>query len=460
MSKCTKCGSELVEGHKFCIKCGQPIPQASTQSQPMRPQAMKAHPQMPRPMQPQAPQPIKPQAPQAPIAATSRIPQRPTAPQPQKPQVPQSPLNNGEDKGFLNRVGAGIASAVTGGSFSQGYERQRNREHTNEALIQGVPMKLQDAKRTFANLKKKYPEAIDATDEIEFQKLLEAVQVAADDHSVNIVQQNNRIKKALAALDKKLYELNVKADPNLMGGGSQSGSNVRQHHLSTAELHDINPDECAIVEHKATWGIQRGQIARRITERELDAVDGLNGVIIQQGCSAMIFVNGELVKVMEAGAYKLQVKSETEVKKLIEELTKQLMENHKSKVKTAEDAERQRLQNQTVAQRGGLVGIAGSWIKRGLQFVFGSEPVAKKKNKDEELEAMKRFKAEAEKIVQQENTVLKRRAKITLLSSHSKTVSMEELLQLLQLLVRTRSINYLRLSLLALFLYLQRTFQK
>lgn len=407
MAICPKCGSEIVEGKKFCVKCGQPISQAPTKSQPIHPQAMKApmpgQPQMPRPMQPQAPQPIKPQAPQAPIAATSKMPQRPTAPLPQMPQAPQTPSNNGEDKGFLNRVGAGIASAVTGGSFSQGYERQRNREHTNDALIQGVPMKLQDAKRTFANLKKKYPEAIDATDEIEFQNLIEAVQVAANDHTGTIMQQNNRIKKALAALDKKLYELKVKADPNLMGVPSQSESDARQHHITTAELHDINPDECAIVEHKATWGIQRGQIARRITERELDAVDGLNGVIIQQGCSAMIFVNGELVKVMEAGAYKLQVKSETEVKKLIEELTKQLMENHKSKVKTAEDAERQRLQNQTVAERGGLVGIAGSWIKRGLQFVFGSEPVAKKKNKDEELEAMKRFKAEAEKIVQQEN---------------------------------------------------------
>ena len=130
---------------------------------------MPGQPQMPRPMQPQAPQPIKPQAPQATIVATSKMPQRPVALQPQVPQEPQQPATNAEDKGFLNRIGAGIASAVTGGSFSQGYDRQRDREHTNEALIQGIPMKLQDAKRTFANLKKKYPDAIEATDEIEFQ---------------------------------------------------------------------------------------------------------------------------------------------------------------------------------------------------------------------------------------------------------------------------------------------------
>lgn len=363
------------------MKCGQPIPQ-----QPVVPQP-------PRPQMPQAPRPMAP---------TKAVPQPPRPQTP--PQAPsQPPVGNAEEKGFFSRVGAGIASAVTGGSFSQGYDRQRNQENTNEALVQGVPMKLQDAQKTFANLKKKYPDAIEATDEMEFQKLVEDVQLAVNDHSGNIVRQNGRIKKALNALDKKLYELKVKADPNLMGVPSQNGTPARQHHLSTAELHDINPDECAIVEHKATWGIQRGQIARRITERELDAVDGLNGVIIQQGCSAMIFVNGELVKVMEAGAYKLQVKSDTEMKKMIETLTNQLMQNHKDKVKTAEEAERQRLQNQSVAERGGLVGIAGSWIKRGLQFVFGAEPVAKKSNKDQELEAMKKFKAEAEKIVKEEN---------------------------------------------------------
>lgn len=296
-----------------------------------------------------------------------------------------------------------MASALTGGSFSQGYARQRQDEHTNEGLIQGVPLKIEDAKAAFSSLKKNYPNAIEAIDEIEFEKCIEAVQAALNDTSDNVAKQNNRIRKTLAALDKKLYDLKVKADPNVHEVQSDNPTRARQHHLSVAELHDINPDECAIVEHKATWGIQRGQIARRITERELDAVDGLNGVIIQQGCSAMIFVNGELVKIMESGAYKLQVKSDTEIKKMIEDLTKQLMENHKEKVRTAEEEERVRLQNQSVAERGGLVGIAGSWIKRGLQFVFGAEPVAKKSNKDNELEAMKRFRAEAEKILKQEN---------------------------------------------------------
>lgn len=381
MSKCPKCGSEILPGMNFCVKCGQSLPKQTVMPNVPKPKAnvMPCQPMAPKPVQSQVPNPIS-------------------------PKMPRQPLNSGtNDKGFMNRVGAGIASAVSGNTFGQGYSQQKEAEHLNNILKQGVPVKLQDALKALDNIKKKYPDAIDATDEIEFQNLVEAVQIAANDHTSTIMQQNNSIKKSLAALDKKMYELKVKADPSLMEVSSQNERNAHQRHITTAELHDINPDECAIVEHKATWGIQRGQIARRITERELDAVDGLNGVIIQQGCSALIFVNGELVKVMEAGAYKLQVKSETETKELIEQLTKQLMDNHKSKVKTAEESEHQRMQNQTVAERGGLVGMAGSWIKHGLQFVFGAEPVANKKNKDDELEAMKRFKTEAEKIVRIEN---------------------------------------------------------
>ena len=396
MAQCVKCGNDLKPGAKFCEKCGQNIlPQPSKVVMPTRPQG-------PQPIKPQPPQPMRPQMPQQ---AKSAGPQMPQAPQPVRPQMPRAPQmpKNPEEKGFFSRVGAGIASAVTGGSFSQGYDRQRNYEHTNDALVSGIPMKVQDAQTTFNNLKKKYPSLIESTDEIEFQQLLVAVQNAANDHSGNIAAQNNRIKKALSALDKKLYELKVKVDPSIMPAPEGNNSSSRQRHFSAVDLHDINQDECAIVEHKATWGIQRGQIARRITERELDAVDGLNGVIIQHGCSAMIFVNGVLVKIMESGAYQLQTKSDTEMKKMIDTLTEQLMQNNRQKVQAAEEAERIRLQNRTVAERGGLVGIAGSWIKRGLQFVFGSKPVANKNDKDKELEAMKKFKAEAEKIVKAEN---------------------------------------------------------
>lgn len=403
MAQCPKCKNEIKDNSLFCPKCGQSISQQLVMQHPgtiiTADSIQNYKPQMPQAPKPQMPQALKPQIPQTP---------KPQMPQASKPQIPQTPKpqdssinKNNEEKGFLNRLGAGIASALTDGSFSQGYYQQREREHENHTFIQWIPIKLQDSQKIFENLKKKYPNAIESTDEIEFLQLVQGVRDAVNNASLNVAQQNQCIKKALDALDKKLYELKVKTNPYI--NRSENEHRTRLPHISTAELHDINPDELVIVERKAIWGIQRGQVARRITERELDSVDGLNGVIIQQGCSAMIFINGELVKIMEAGTYQLQVKSDNELKNMIETLTNQLMQNHKDKIRTAAEEEKCRMQAQSIAERGGLIGIAGSWIKHGLQFVFGSVPIAKRNNKNQEFEAIRRFKVEAEKIVKEES---------------------------------------------------------
>lgn len=395
MAKCPKCKSEINENSLFCPKCGQPISQRVNMQQSasvVTADSLQTDKQMPQTPKAQMPQPPKPKMSQAP---------KPQMPQPPKPQESNIHTNH-EEKGFFNRLGAGLSAALTDGSFNQGYQQQREREHENQTLIQWIPMKLQDAQKEFESLKKKYPNIVESTDEIEFIQLVQKVQeVVANDPSRNVAQRNQNIKKAIEALEKKLYELRLKANSN----ADRNEADHRPHssHISTTELHDINPDELAIVERKAIWGIQRGQIARRITERELDSVDGLNGVIIQQGCSAMIFVNGELVKVMESGAYQLQMKSDNELKDMIEKLTNQLMQNHKDKIRTAEEEEKRRMQAQNIAERGGLIGVAGRWMKRGFQFIFGSVPVAKRNNRNQELEAMKRFKAEAEKIVKEES---------------------------------------------------------
>ena len=174
--KCLKCGSDLKEGQKFCMKCGQPVSQ-----QPMAPRPVKsmAPGQPPRPMQPKAPQPLRPQ--------------QPMAPRPMQPQAPQPPIPVSGDKGFFSRVGSGIASSLTGGSFSRGYDQQRQREETNENLLNGIPLKLEDAKRSFAQLKKQYPNAVESVDEIEFEQLVTAVLDATRDASVGIAAQNGLI---------------------------------------------------------------------------------------------------------------------------------------------------------------------------------------------------------------------------------------------------------------------------
>ena len=66
-----------------------------------------------------------------------------------------------------------------------------------------------------------------------------------------------------------------------------------------------------IVSGRAIWNIQKGEIARLITETEFAAADNLKGVIIQEGCMAMVYIDGQLVSMMPAGVYTFPAKTET-----------------------------------------------------------------------------------------------------------------------------------------------------
>lgn len=58
-----------------------------------------------------------------------------------------------------------------------------------------------------------------------------------------------------------------------------------------------------IVKNKVFWTLASCEIARHISERELAEIDTVSGVVIEQGVTAMIFVDGRLVEQMEGGIY-------------------------------------------------------------------------------------------------------------------------------------------------------------
>ena len=64
-------------------------------------------------------------------------------------------------------------------------------------------------------------------------------------------------------------------------------------------------DDVDVVRGKAIWNIQPGQIARRISESEFAEIEKLKGVIIQEGCTAVVYVDGEQVGLLSGGAYTL-----------------------------------------------------------------------------------------------------------------------------------------------------------
>ena len=78
---------------------------------------------------------------------------------------------------------------------------------------------------------------------------------------------------------------------------------------NNTNLPDAN--DFSIVKGRAIWNVQKGEIAHLIKETELINTDGLKGVIIQEGCSAIVFMNGIITSIMQAGIYSFPTKEPT-----------------------------------------------------------------------------------------------------------------------------------------------------
>lgn len=134
-------------------------------------------------------------------------------------------------------------------------------------------------------------------------------------------------------------------------------------------------DGIEVVRGRAIWNIQPGEIARRIKESELEEVEKLKGIIVQEGCSALIFANGELVTSLSSGAYlfyKSVQEEQAALKKAVEEAEKQMSEDERKRL-----VERRRVQ--PAFRELGIVGEMGravSWVGR---IIFGQ------KKKDDKL---------------------------------------------------------------------------
>lgn len=78
---------------------------------------------------------------------------------------------------------------------------------------------------------------------------------------------------------------------------------------NNTNLPDAN--DFSIVKERAIWNVQKGEIAHLIKETELINTDGLKGVIVQEGCTAIVFMNGIITSIMQAGIYSFPTKEPT-----------------------------------------------------------------------------------------------------------------------------------------------------
>lgn len=300
MAKCSKCGSELKEGQKFCMKCGTP----ATANSPV---AVKR-------------QPIE-----AAVCANCGNPLKPGqkfcmkcgTPVASAPKQTQS-----NDKGWFTDGVRAVANAVTGGALNRDIAREqqqavRQQERADQGIIEEAQQGLQAAERAQLNAEREAEQA-----------------------------RNRRNQEAIDGVD--------------------------------------------VVRGRAIWSIQPGQIARKISERELEEIEKLKGVIVQEGCQAIIFANGELVATLSAGAYQFFKSVEEEkaaIKAAIEKAEKELDE------KERKAREQQRQQEPTFRDLGivGEIGRAGRWVGR---LIFGEK-------KDEKKEKIERRKLDYARILSQ-----------------------------------------------------------
>ena len=299
MSKCLKCGSELKEGQKFCMKCGTPV-----STNPQQPAAK----QMAAAVCSKCGNPLKP---------GQKFCMKCGTPVASAPKQTQS-----NDKGWFTDGVRAVANAVTGGALNRDIAREqqqavRQQERADQGIIEEAQQGLQAAERAQLNAEREAEQA-----------------------------RNRRNQEAIDGVD--------------------------------------------VVRGRAIWSIQPGQIARKISERELEEIEKLKGVIVQEGCQAIIFANGELVAALSAGAYQFFKSVEEEkaaIKAAIEKAEKELDEKERNA------REQRRQQEPTFRELGvvGEIGRAGRWVGR---LIFGEK-------KDEKKEKFERRKLDYARILSQ-----------------------------------------------------------
>lgn len=319
--QCPKCGNPVSEGQQFCTKCGQSLNTNSIKmpQQPSAPRMAAPRPAMPQ--RPQAPQVISGDAPRV------ATPQRPLPPQsvvgkaPQRPQAPVAPQQPQAPVG---------SEASQKGWFTNGVRAVAN-AMTGGALNRSIANEQQQALRT---------QQRDAQQQI--QEAQRAQQSAE-----NEAQQ--ALREAERQRDRRAMEA---------------------------------VDGVDVVRGRAIWSIQPGEIGRRISERELEEIEKLKGIIVQEGCTAIVFANGELVANLSAGAYLFY--------KSIEEEQAALQAAIEKAQKEMDEAEKRRLaaarQNDPTFRQLGIVGEIGRGVRWLGRIIFGEKKPNKKDPKERQLD--------------------------------------------------------------------------
>lgn len=147
-------------------------------------------------------------------------------------------------------------------------------------------------------------------------------------------------------------------------------------------------DGVDVVRGRVIWNINPGEVARRIKESELEEIEKLKGIIVQEGCTALIFADGQLVSTLSSGAYlfyKSAAEEQAALQAAIEKAEKELDEKERKALKEKRDAE------PTFRELGivGKIKQGFGWVNR---LIFGEK-------KGERQEKVQKRKSELARIL-------------------------------------------------------------
>lgn len=125
-----------------------------------------------------------------------------------------------------------------------------------------------------------------------------------------------------------------------------------------------------IVRGKAVWSIGPGQLARRVSESEFAQLDNVKGVVIQEGVTAVISVDGQMVGMLTGGYYEFA--------------TQEIKEKAKEKADKEEKEDK---------ETEGFLQKAGNTARRVWRFLTGTKD-------KEKAEARKKRKERVKKNIQ------------------------------------------------------------
>lgn len=146
--------------------------------------------------------------------------------------------------------------------------------------------------------------------------------------------------------------------------------------VDTTSVEGVN-----LVSGRAIWDIKKGEVGRLITETEFANAEGLKGVIVQEGCTAMVFIDGQFITMMQAGVYTFPAKTEAERRLEQRQREMDAEKNELEKQRRALEEEQRRKDEEyanSFAARG-VVGEVGAFFRGVGNFLFG-----KKKNETPE----------------------------------------------------------------------------